>query len=155
LPDPSAIVFGTGLFFTVLYLFLPLMGLARVSGQEAKVVSHKLRWDRSEAEFKRKEKPNEEEKAAHKTAREEFERRKARLEEDAESAEESRRQSTYWHRWGMLFGVLLLCFGSLGFLSPKQPPTRRVLWTAVLLAVTVGVIGSLTGFGLQLSIGPR
>ena len=51
--------------------------------------------------------------------------------------------------------VLGINLGSLGFLGPQHPPTRRILGTAVLLAVAVGVVGSLTGFGVRLDVGPR
>jgi hypothetical protein len=155
LADLSTWLFGAGVFFTVLYTFLPMIDQAKVSRREAAIIAGQLREDRLQAAFKKKENPSAEESERRKKAQERWDREKNELEEDVEDAEVGLQRSMYWYRFGTLFGVLLLAGSSLAYVHPSQPLIRRILGAAVLTALVAVVFNSFGRFGFHLDVGGR
>jgi hypothetical protein len=153
--DLSTWLFGAGIFFTVLFTFLPLIDQSKVSRREAAIIAGQLREDRLQAAFKKKENPSVEDSERRKKAQERWEKEKNELEEDVEDAEVDLQRSMYWYRFGMLLGVLLLAASSLSYVHPGQPLIRRILGAAVLIALIAVVFNSFGRFGFHLDVGGR
>jgi hypothetical protein len=153
--DPPTWLFGSGAFLVILYLFLPLIDQAKVRRREALVIVGEVREARLEADFKKKEKTTDEEKTRRQQQKEAWEREKNYLEDDVEAAEIGQRRATYWYRYGALLGFLLLAFGSLGYLDPRQPTVRRILGCVVLVALLLSIFNGFAGLGIRIDIGGR
>ena len=60
-----------------------------------------------------------------KAAAQDVPQRLTALEADLEAAQIAQRRATYWYQYGRMLGFVLLAFGSLGYLNPRQPLIRR------------------------------
>jgi hypothetical protein len=76
------------------------------------------------------------------TAREKFykDNDKDRAMENVDYERTSNKRAKWLERYGMMFGFIILMFGSLGFMMPGQTQARRVLGTIVLAAQLVFLI---------------
>ena len=153
--DTPTWLFGSGAFLVIFYLFLPLIDQAKVRRREALVIAGDVREARLEAELKKKDKATDEEKARRQQQKEAWERQKSVLEEDVEAAEIAQRRAGYWYRYGTMLGFLLLAFGSLGYLDPRQPLVRRILGCVVLVAILLSIFNGFAGLGIRLEVGGR
>jgi hypothetical protein len=153
--DTPTWLFGSGAFLVIFYLFLPLIDQAKVKRREALVIAGDVREARLDAALKKKENASEDEKKRRQQQKESWEREKSSLEEDLEAAEIGQRRATYWYRYGTLLGFVLLAFGSLGYLDPRQPLIRRILGCVVLGAILLSVLNGLSGLGIHFDLGGR
>lgn len=128
---PTAL-FAAGAFLVIVFLFQPLIGLAKVAGRQADVeaaaLDHKARLKRLERDNQTSKIPD---------AEKEYDRRRDELVDRVDTARVGNAQGAYWDRWGMMLGFLALMAGSVGFLSPAQPTVRRVVGAVVVTAQVV------------------
>ncbi len=148
-------LFGIGAFLVIVYLFFPLIDQAKVERRKARVTFGDARERRLEAELQKKEKSTDEEKERRKKDREKWEKEKSDLEADVEAAQMAQRRATYWYFYGTMLGFVLLAFGALGYLDPRQPVIRRVLGCIVLVALLLSIFIGLTRVGIRVDIGGR
>lgn len=122
--------FGVGAFFVITFLFLPIIGDAAVDRAEGRVERLKLEWEAQERQM-RKDKKSEEDISK---ARETFDKRSVEYAEDVRYERISNKRALWMERYGMLFGFILLMIGSLGYMTPNQPPIRRIVGAVVITA---------------------
>jgi hypothetical protein len=138
LNDVSTWLFGTGAFLVIVNLFFPLINQAKVSRAKAAIQAGQLKDDRAERELKQKMQDKKDVSIAdeelRKKARESWAKQKVRMEDDLEELGLDARQSDYWYTWGMMIGFLFLAAAALGYLTPSQPPIRRVVGAIVIVA---------------------
>jgi hypothetical protein len=128
--DPATILYGLGAFLTILFLFLPLIDLARsarIQGNMELGQVEENRAQRAYTEAAVKKTPTEQATKARDEAREAWEKERASLADDKDESNAHGHKANYWYLWGMMFGFLLLAFGSMGYLSPNQSTVRRVM----------------------------
>jgi len=134
--EVSTVLFGAGALLVVVFLFLPLIDSAAASRLAAKVESGDLRMRRADAELAaRNVSKVTEEGKAHEEDRKRWEKDKASLQSDADDARVDVRKSHYWYLWGMMLGFLLLTVASIGYLSPSQTRSRRVVGAIVVCSI--------------------
>lgn len=124
------LLFGFGAFLVIVFLFMPIIGVAAVDRAQGAVERVDLQWKTKEREM-RKEKKQEEEITK---AREDFykKRDKEALDEDVGYERVSNKRSRWFEMYGMMFGFLFLMAGSIGYMMPEQTGVRRILGTVVL-----------------------
>lgn len=127
--DFSTWLFGFGAFFTILFLFFPLIDQARVASRTSDIEAGELQLS-EELEI-------EKDGVRKKKLEEDWGKEKKRYERRVTWSKISLAQANWWNRNGMMVGFLLLAFGSLGFLSPKHPPMKRVVGAVILIALLV------------------
>jgi hypothetical protein len=134
LPDVSTGLFGAGLFLVVLFLFLPILDQAKATRLKAGVKVGDLREERLDKELKEKKGPTPQDEDLRKRTKETWTKEKERLQIEAAEAEFAAQQSGYWYTWGMFLGFLLLAFGGMAWLDPRQPLIRRIVGAIVVVA---------------------
>lgn len=135
--DPHTWLFGAGAVLVIIFLFFPLLDQAKIAGRTAPITAGDRRQDRLDQELEKKKKGKEDskldaEERERKKARDEWERTKQELMVGVDEAQQSFRAANYWYLWGMLFGFLCLALASLGFLTPQQTPSRRIVGGVVI-----------------------
>ena len=132
LADVPTYLFGAGAFVTIYFLFAPLIDLAKVERRDADLVEADLVRNRHLREAKGED--------AKKKINDDWKAESERLGERVSQAKIDARQGLYWNRYGMLFGCLLLALASLGYLSPQQPPIRRVVGAIILCGILILIL---------------
>ncbi|MBX9622186.1 MAG: zinc-ribbon domain-containing protein [Gemmataceae bacterium] len=149
----STVLFAAGAFLVVLFAFQPLIGAAAVQRAQGAVERVDLDWKAKERKL-RKDKKGEDE---INKAREEFYKTRDReeLAEDAGFERVGHQRARWFELYGLLLGFLLLTAGSVGYLSPNQPPVRRVLGAVVLGGEVLAVFLAVAAGGGCGGAGPR
>jgi hypothetical protein len=126
--DVSSIVFGVGVFLTLLFLFLPLIDAASATSRQADINAENNAWSRV--------------KQADRTAQkaEAHDERVKELTYKLQDATVSRDKSLWWYRWGMMFAFLVLAAGCIGYMAPSQATYRRILGVVVLGGMLLAII---------------
>jgi hypothetical protein len=132
--DVPTWVFGAGALLVIIYLFFPLINLAKVERAKGALQLGQIREDRMERELKQKKDVTPADEELRKKARESWVKEKERLEDVTRELGAEAQQSNYWYTWGMMFGFLLLAAAALGYLNPAQPTIRRVVGAIVIVA---------------------
>jgi hypothetical protein len=131
-------LFGIGAFLVIVFLFFPLINQTKLARAKAAIQAGQLRDDRMERELKQKLQDKKDvgiaEEEVRKRAHEAWVKQKERQQADLDELEQDVRQSDYGYTWGMMFGFLFLAAAALGYLTPAQPPIRRVVGAIVLVA---------------------
>ncbi len=154
------VLFGVGTCFVVLFMFLPLLDVTRELARKAAIDAGDQRIhrlfnpdsavdpDAARPAFPPdvnpdKDKPNDKSKsgglsdAEKKAQKDAWDKTKKGLQDDVDETHIYARQAMHVYTWGMLFGFLCLAVASVGFLSPNETTTRRVLGVIVLAAQVV------------------
>ncbi len=123
------LLFGFGAFLVIVFLFMPIIGVAAVDRAQGASERVDLQWKTKERELIREKKQEEIQKT-----REEFYKKKDKesLEEDVGYERISHKRSRWMEMYGMMFGFLFLMVGSIGYMNPEQSLMRRILGTVVL-----------------------
>jgi len=126
--DVSTVIFGAGVFLTLLFLFMPLVDSAAVLSRNADI-------QRERASFNRL-------KDSDKTAtkREAHQEELKRLNERLEDTQISQNKWVWWYRWGMMFAFLVLSAGCLAYMGPTQATYRRILGVVVLAGLLLSIV---------------
>lgn len=136
--DVATWLFGIGAFLVILFLFFPLINQAKLARAKAAIQAGQLRDDRMERELKQKIQDKKDvgiaDEELRKKAREAWTKQKERMQADLDELELDVKQSDYGYTWGMMFGFLFLAAAALGYLTPTQPPIRRVVGSIVIVA---------------------
>lgn len=134
--DPHTSLFGAGAVLVIVFLFFPLLDQTKIAARTARITAGDRRQDRLDQELERKKKGKEEkmepEERERKKAKDEWDKTKQELFVEVDEATQSLRAANYWYLWGMMFGFLLLALASLGFLTPQQTSSRRVVGGVVI-----------------------
>lgn len=136
----SAVLFGFGAFLVIVFMFLPIIGDAAVDRAQGAVERIDLEWKSKERQMRKSSPPKTEEEIN--TARDKFykDNDKDKAQENVDYERTSNKRAKWLERYGMMFGFIVLMFGSLGFMMPGQTQARRVLGTIVLAAQLVFLI---------------
>lgn len=136
--DVPTWLFGIGAFLVILFLFFPLINKAKIARAEAAIKAGQLHDDRMERELKQKLQDKKDvgitDEELRRKAREAWTKQKERMQSDLDELSVEVQQSDYGYTWGMMLGFLFLAAAALGYLSPTQPPIRRVVGSIVILA---------------------
>ncbi len=124
------LLFGFGAFLVIVFLFMPIIGVAAVDRVQGASERVDLQWKTKEREMVREKKSSEE----IGKAREEFYKKKDKdaLDEDVGYERIGNKRSRWMELYGMMFGFLFLMIGSIGYMNPEQSLMRRILGTVVL-----------------------
>ena len=133
LVDVPTLVFALGVFFTLWFLFMPVIGAANVG--RAKAVIDGEQMEHTQRLKRLREKPTNADAVTK--AEEEWQKRREKLEQDEKAAAVAHTASLYWDRYGLLFGLTLTAFGAIGLFGANQPTTKRIVGAVVVCAVLV------------------
>lgn len=136
----STWLFGAGVLFVLVFLFLPLIDNAVLLGKQADLRAGELREQRLEEQFtrnKQQKKTTPADEEMRNQNRENWERERRDLQLTIDEIRLAHEKWEYWYRWGMLLGFILLALGSLGFLHPEEPLIKRVVGAIVLVAMVL------------------
>ena len=129
--DPPTVAFAAGVFLVLVALFMPLIGKAKVERRQAAITEERLYTDDLVKQLRAGKAANEE---RIKKVEEDWQKRRETLELDVKYAEVGNQMSTYWDRYWLLVGFLLLGFGAIGFMRDTQPLIRRIVGAVVVTA---------------------
>lgn len=143
--DAPTVAFTAGVFLVIVTLFMPLIGKAKVERRQAFITEERLYTDDLIKQLRAAKTPNED---RIKKLEEDWQRRREVLELDVKYAEIGNQTGTYWDRYWLLAGFLLLGFGAIGFMRDTQPLIRRIVGAVVITAEMLLVFaGTLTNCG--------
>ncbi|HEV3255332.1 MAG TPA: hypothetical protein VG013_00500 [Gemmataceae bacterium] len=128
--DVPTFLFGIGAVLVIVYLFYPLIDQAKETRAQAQIEA----GDRRLAESLQGDKGSGDD-AKKKT--EDWEKKKKELQKDVDDLRVSNRRAIYWYMWGMMLGFLCLAIAAIGYLSPRQTTTRRVVGSIIICAEVV------------------
>ena len=132
--------FTAGVFLVIVALFMPLIGKAKVERRTAAITEERLYTDDLIKQLRAGKAANEE---RIKKVEEDWQKRREALDLDVKYAEVGNQMSTYWDRYWLLFGFLLLGFGAVGFMRDTQPLIRRIVGAVVVTAQMLLVFANL------------
>ncbi len=126
----AKICFGFGMFLVILFLFFPLMDLARADGIKAEISA-----GNNKVAFKGIPQggPNEGEDSKRK----DWEKAREKLDKNLEEVHIASHRSRYWNLWGMMIGFFFLAGSSLSFLHPRNTTATKVVGAVILCAQAV------------------
>ncbi|MBX9580329.1 MAG: zinc-ribbon domain-containing protein [Gemmataceae bacterium] len=147
------LLFASGAFLVIVFLFQPLIGVAAVDRARGAAERLDLDWKVKERKL-RKEKKAEDDISK---AREEFYKAQGKDEVDEGAAYEavSARRSRWLDLYGLMFGFLLLMAGSVGYTADRTSTVRRILGTVVLGAQMLIVFSMFAAGGGCGGAGPK
>ncbi|MCU0705317.1 MAG: hypothetical protein MUF18_15200 [Fimbriiglobus sp.] len=121
-----------GVVLVLWFLFMPLIGVAKAKWYAARIEDEQLAHDQ---EVKRLDEKGQGE--VSKKRREEWAKRKEKLETDVQWVGIHNRQSEYWDRYGILGGFVLTAVGSVGLLGPGRPLVTRIVGAVVVCSMLI------------------
>lgn len=130
--DIPTVVFAVGVVLVLWFLFMPIVGLAKLKWYTARIEDEQLALD---LEVKRLEGNGQGEVAKKK--KEDWVKRKEKLESDVQWVQINNRQGEYWDRYGMLAGFVLTALGGIGLLMTHQPTVKKIVGAVVVCAMMV------------------
>src|SRR5262249_45975304 len=134
---------GGSIFLIVICLFFPHL-------DQDKIERRRVELDAATRDYqRRRDKASDTEKTK---INDKWKDEEKQLNDDITKARESARSWYYWYDWGMMWGFLLLAFGSLACLGPQYPPTRRVIAAILLCSLLLLVLVRFTG-GVRVTAG--
>jgi len=137
--DPPTVAFAAGVFLVLVALFMPLIGKAKVERRQAAITEERLYTDDQIKQLRSAKSPSEE---RVKKVEDDWQKRREVLELEVKYAEVGNQMSTYWDRYWLMFGFLLLGFGAIGFMRDSQPLIRRIVGAVVVTAQMLLVFAS-------------
>lgn len=130
--DIPTVVFAVGVVLVLWFLFMPIVGSAKLKWYTARIEDEQLALD---LEVKRLEGNGQGEVAKKK--KEDWVKRKEKLESDVQWVQINNRQGEYWDRYGMLAGFVLTALGGIGLLMTHQPTVKKIVGAVVVCAMMV------------------
>jgi hypothetical protein len=151
--DLSSWLFGAGAFLVVVFLFFPLIDVAKTKRMDATIKQGADQETRAAEEFRKKTNPTADEKKARQAVADAWDKMRREMEADLQDQTFSTDRSRYWYAWGMMLGFLCLSAAAIGYLRPQQTLVRRIVGAVVLcgqlllifLAYANGSVSLLTG----------
>jgi hypothetical protein len=139
------LLFGFGTFLVIFTGFMPRIAEAKIERRQGAIMQEQADLAAEERAYaEKKDKKADDDKRIN-DRREESRKRVAELQEELTDARVSALKSKYWDRYFLLFGFLLIAFGSLGYLRTEQPLTLRIVAAIVLTAVLLIIFLSVGG----------
>jgi hypothetical protein len=139
------LLFGFGTFLVIFTGFMPRIAEAKIDRRQGAILQEQSELAAAERAYnERKERKSEDDKRMN-DRREESRKRVAELQEEVTDARVAALRSKYWDRYFLMFGFLLVAFGSLGYLRTEQPLTLRIVAAIVLTAVLLIIFLSVGG----------
>jgi hypothetical protein len=177
------ILFGLGTILIIVFVFLPILDAAYLQRQNNLLKAAKVPVDQLhlEKQFLEQEAMTAEEPKATppgdkdgpkkpgagkserlsklekelKTAQKQLREDELDIRRSMEEVEVNIALASYWYRWGMFAGYVLLAIGSIGYLHPRQSTTRRVVGAIIICIQVVWVFLVFAGFNFpSLLVGP-
>jgi hypothetical protein len=146
--DLATWLYGVGLFFVVYSFFAPVIDKAKIDGRQGYLDEQKQ--ENAILDRKDKAKNNGELSAARKKDQSEFKEKVLDpAEDDLSFASSGKLRAEWWNVMYRVIGFIIISFGSLGFLSPRQPVLQRIVGGGTLLLILLQVIGG----GATLNLG--
>lgn len=130
--DVPTVVFAVGVVVVLWFLFMPIIGSAKLRWYTARIEDEQLAHD---TELKRLKEKGPAENVPKRE--EEWRKRKEKLETDVQWVQINNRQSEYWDRYGMLGGFILTALGAVGLLMSHQPLVKKIVGAVVVCAMMV------------------
>ncbi len=141
--DPPTFLFSSGILVVLFFLFLPLIGAAKIERRSAQLqeatLDHAVRI-RSLQEKKESEK-------AVKDAEEKWSKVRDEYQDSVKYAEYSKAQSLYWERYGLLLGYMLVAGGGVWLLRTEQPLAKRIVAGVVVTVQLLLAFQTITPLG--------
>jgi predicted Zn finger-like uncharacterized protein len=141
------VLFAFGAFLVIVFLFMPIVGIANVSRKQAKLMEEQNSLAAAERRYNEKENKTTDDEKNIETLRKNSKKKQTELADDVSAARVASGMDSYRERYGMMFGFVFLMFGAIGYLMPGQPSTRRIVGAIVVTAQMVIVFLMFAGFG--------
>ncbi len=130
----AAVLYGGGAFLVIVFLFMPLIGDAKLKRKQATVAEGEAALRTAERRYNEKKDKTPADAKAIDDVRETWRKRKIELDEDVEEVRFANDKAHYWDRYFTMFGFVLLAVGAIGFLQPDQPTVRKVVGAVTVTA---------------------
>lgn len=128
--DGPTLLFGLGAVLVIFFLFMPLIGKAKI---DRRIAELNQRTADHAAEMKAlRAKPGNEQKVQE--HEDQWQKRQDELQDAVKQAEYANAESTYLDRYGLMLGFLLVAAGALGFLQHGPTATKRIVGAVVIAA---------------------
>lgn len=125
-------VFAVGVVLVLWFLFMPLVGAAKLKWYTARIEDEQLAHDTELKKLKEKG------PAENVTKKEdEWRKRKEKLDTDVQWVQINNKQGEYWDRYGMLGGFVLTALGAIGLLMTHQPTVKKIVGAVVVCAMMI------------------
>jgi hypothetical protein len=138
--DVPTWLYGIGLFFVVYSFFSGRIDDAKVSSRQGYLEEKQTESTIADREDKNKNNGDLSE-GRRKAQKETKEKVIDPATDSVAFARSGKLQAEWWNITFQMFGFIIISFGSLGFLSPKQPPLQRIVGGITLLLVLFQVVG--------------
>lgn len=119
------LVMGAGLFLMILFLFMPLIDDAKVERQKSRISTQTNKMLKEKDKDKQKKWVEDD---------------RPKMYDEYLDLQDSATRWNYWYNWGMMWGFFLAAAGGLGYLSPQQGITRRVVGAVVVAGQVVVIV---------------
>ncbi len=130
--DIPTAVFAVGVVLVLWFLFMPIIGGAKLKWYTARIEDEQLAHD---TELKRLKEKGPAENVTKKE--DEWRKRKEKLDADEKWVQINNRQTEYWDRYGMLGGFVLTALGAIGLLMTHQPTVKKIVGAVVVCAMMI------------------
>ncbi len=130
--DVPTAVFAVGVVLVLWFLFMPIIGGAKLKWYTARIDDEQLAHD---TELKRLKEKGPAENVTKKE--DDWRKRKEKLEADVQWVQINNRQTEYWDRSGMLGGFVLTALGAIGLLMTHQPTVKKIVGAVVVCAMMI------------------
>ena len=152
------ILFVVGAMLVILFMFLPLLAQASLSGQQASIDAGDLKQKRLDDKLSNRKDPDAKpptQEAQDKRAeeRKKWDKSKDSMRDDLEESQISVRGRQSFYTWGLLFGFLILAGASVGFLSYGPTTARRVVGGIVIVAEILMIFSAILHFSFSIALG--
>lgn len=125
-------VFAVGVVLVLWFLFMPLVGSAKLKWYTARIDDEQLAHD---TELKRLKEKGPAENVTK--SEDDWRKRKEKLDADVQWVQINNRQTEYWDRYGMLGGFIFTALGAIGLLMTHQPTVKKVVGAVVVCAMMI------------------
>lgn len=155
----STILFSLGVFLVIWFTFMPAIGEAAIvrASEYKNLLKHEmdlklkalLPKDKQTKEGMTNLTPEEQKQFAEKSKPivEDYNRRMAEAEEDAEEIRITNKRDVWFEHNGTLFGFLFLAFGCIGYLRSDQALVLRIVAAVILTFMMIVVFSTFGGCG--------
>ncbi len=130
--DIPTAVFAVGVVLVLWFLFMPIIGGAKLKWYTARIEDEQLAHD---TELKRLKEKGPAENVTKKE--DDWRKRKEKLDADVQWVQINNRQTEYWDRYGMLGGFILTALGAIGLLMTHQPTVKKIVGAVVVCAMMI------------------
>jgi hypothetical protein len=158
--DVASWALGVGVVVVLFFMFMPVLDAAKVARRHARVTvgdaaETRLDRDLNTRAARGGAAPTAAEMDGRKKARDEWQKRREELEDDAADAVTDLQFNRYWYTWGAMGGSLLVAVSAMNYLAVGQTRTRRVVGGVLICFVVILVLTTFNLISVTASLGGK